>query len=57
MTTFGRTPAVEIYLDTTADENGEGVSSRDVLDALSPIVSVLPVDGQCLDRGEATPAP
>ena len=57
VTTFGRTPAVEIYLDTTADENGDGVSSRDVLDALSPIVSVLPVDGQCLDRGEATPAP
>ncbi|KJL43413.1 MULTISPECIES: DUF3515 family protein [Microbacterium] len=57
VTTFGRTPAVEIYLDTTADENGDGVSSRDVLDALSPIVSVLPVDGRCLDRSEATPAP
>ncbi|MEV4688580.1 DUF3515 family protein [Microbacterium sp. LWH3-1.2] len=56
VTTFGRTPAVEIYLDTTADDNGDGVSSRDVLDALSPIVSVLPVDGQCLDRGDATPA-
>ena len=57
VTTFGRTPAVEIYLDTTADENGEGVSSLDVLDALSPTVSVLPVDGQCTDRGEETPAP
>lgn len=57
VTTFGRTPAVELYLDTTADEDGDGVSSRDVLDALSPIVNVLPVDGQCLDRGEETPAP
>jgi hypothetical protein len=57
ITTFGRTPAVEIYLDTTADEDGNGASSRDVLDALSPIVSVLPVDGECLDRAEATPAP
>ncbi|MFC8681466.1 DUF3515 family protein [Microbacterium ureisolvens] len=57
VTTFGRTPAVEIYLDTTADDEGNGVSSRDVLDALSPIVSVLPVDGQCLDRDEATTAP
>ena len=57
VTTYGRTPAVEIYLDTTADENGQGVSSRDVLDALSPIVAVLPVDGQCLERTEATPAP
>jgi hypothetical protein len=57
LTTFGRTPAVEIYLDTTADDDGEGASSRDVLDALSPIVSVLPVDGQCLERGDATPAP
>jgi len=57
ITTFGRTPAVEIYLDTTADEDGNGASSRDVLDALSPIVSVLPVDGECLDRAQATPAP
>ncbi|WP_203579678.1 DUF3515 family protein [Microbacterium hibisci] len=57
VTTFGRTPAVEIYLDTTADDEGNGVSSRDVLDALSPIVSVLPVDGRCLPREEATPAP
>ncbi|WP_426319829.1 DUF3515 family protein [Microbacterium sp. E-13] len=57
VTTYGRTPAVEIYLDTTADENGQGVSSRDVLDALSPVVGVLPVDGECLERDEATPVP
>jgi hypothetical protein len=57
VTTYGRTPAVEIYLDTTADENGEGVSSREVLDALSPVVGVLPVDGQCLERSEATEGP
>lgn len=57
VTTFGRTPAVELYLDTGADENGEGVSSRDVLDAISPLVASLPVDGQCVGREEATPVP
>jgi hypothetical protein len=45
VTTFGRTPAVEVYLDN------EVVSSADVLDALSNIVSLLPADGsQCTDR-------
>ena len=39
VTTFGRTPAVEVYL------NNKVVSSADVLDALSSIVSVLPTDG------------
>lgn len=57
VTTYGRTPAVELYLDTTAEEDGSGVSSRDVLDALSPVVSTLPVDGQCVDRADATPVP
>jgi hypothetical protein len=40
VTTFGRKPAVQIYLDNRV------VSSADVLDALSTIVSVLPTDGQ-----------
>jgi hypothetical protein len=40
VTTFGRKPAVQIYLDNRV------VSSADVLDALSTIVSVLPRDGQ-----------
>ncbi|GAA1964905.1 DUF3515 family protein [Microbacterium deminutum] len=39
VTTFGRTPAVEVYLDNKV------VSSADVLDALSTIVSLLPADG------------
>lgn len=44
VTSFGRTPAVQVYLDN------EAVSSLDVLDALSPAVSRLPVDGQCTER-------
>lgn len=46
VTTFGRTPAVQVYLDTTTD----GVSSRDTLEALSAGVSRLPVDGACTAR-------
>lgn len=49
VTSFGRTPAVEVYLDNDV------VSSADVLDGLSRIVSRLPVDGAtCLDREDAT---
>ena len=45
ITTFGRTPAVEIYLDNDI------VPSADVLDRLSRIVSLLPADGAtCTDR-------
>ncbi|MDX2375604.1 DUF3515 domain-containing protein [Microbacterium sp. LRZ72] len=53
LTTFGRTPAVELYLDN------EIVSSLDVLDALSAAVARLPQDGECtapVDTTE-TPAP
>jgi hypothetical protein len=57
VTTYGRTPAVEIYLDTEVGDDGAGVSSRDVLDAISPIVATLPVDGQCVGREDATPVP
>jgi hypothetical protein len=39
VTSFGREPAVELYIDT------EVVSSADVLDALSGIVGLLPADG------------
>jgi hypothetical protein len=39
VTTFGRTPAVELYLDT------EVVSSAEVLDKLSSIVGLLTADG------------
>lgn len=54
VTTYGRTPAVELYLDTSADADGQGVSSRDVLDALSPLISSFPVDGECVEREDAT---
>lgn len=48
VTSFGRIPAVELYLDN------EVVSSAEVLDALSRIVGVLPEDGSaCTERGDA----
>ncbi|MDQ1206736.1 DUF3515 family protein [Microbacterium sp. SORGH_AS_0862] len=44
LTSFGRTPAVEIYLDNDV------VSSVDVLDSLSSLVAKLPKDGECTAR-------
>ncbi len=44
-TTFGRTPAVEVYLDYDV------VSGRDVLDDLATAVGTLPTNGStCIDR-------
>ncbi len=48
MTSYGRVPAVEVYLDNDV------VSSADVLDGLSVLVSRLPADGAtCLSREDA----
>ncbi|MET0781370.1 MAG: DUF3515 family protein [Microbacterium sp.] len=48
VTTFGRVPAVEVYLDNDV------VSSAEVLDRLSQVVSVLPTDGSvCTESGTA----
>ena len=48
VTTFDRTPAVEIYLDNDV------VSSAQVLDTLSQVVSVLPENGSvCTDAASA----
>jgi len=48
VTTFGRTPAVEVYLDNDV------VSSAAVLDSLSQIVAVLPTDGsECTESGSS----
>lgn len=58
VTTFGREPALEVYFDTAVTDDVQGVSSRDVLDALSPIVASLPQTGrECVERAEATPVP
>lgn len=59
MTTYGRTPAVELFIDTEVTEDGQvGVSSRTVLDVFSPILrQILPRDGQCIPREEATLVP
>lgn len=44
-TTFGRTPAVEVYLDY------DNVSGEQVLSALATAVGTLPTDGlECTDR-------
>jgi hypothetical protein len=46
VTTFDRTPAVEVYLDNDV------VSSAQVLETLSQVVSVLPQNGQvCTESG------
>lgn len=46
VTTFDRTPAVEIYLDNDV------VSSAQVLDTLSQVVTVLPQNGRvCTESG------
>ncbi|MCT9820341.1 DUF3515 domain-containing protein [Microbacterium sp. W1N] len=50
-TTFGRSPAVEVYLDY------DDVSARAVLSALGPAVGTLPTTGSvCTDRVD-TPEP
>ncbi|WP_100810884.1 MULTISPECIES: DUF3515 family protein [unclassified Microbacterium] len=46
VTTFGRSPAVQLYLDTNVDT---GVSSAAVLEALAAPVGRLPIDGACTD--------
>lgn len=43
-TTYGRTPAVEVYLDYDV------VSGNEALQAVSNAVASLPVDAQCTDR-------
>jgi len=50
-TTYGRTPAVEVYLDYDVVSGGEA------LQALSPILEQLPKDAECVAPEDATPAP
>lgn len=45
-TTYGRAPAVEVYLDY----DPERTSSADILRALAPAVSQLPVHSTCTPR-------
>lgn len=53
LTTFGREPAVQVYLDYAA------ASSADVAQALAPLIrNYLPATGQvCTSPDDATPAP
>ena len=47
MTTYGRTPAAQVYVDT------EELSSNDVLASLSNAVNMLPENAQCTTVDEA----
>lgn len=56
-TTYGRTPAIELYFDTST-EDGTGVSSRTLLDTLSPIIAQYSdAERTCVARSDATPVP
>jgi hypothetical protein len=50
-TTFGRTPAVEVVLDS------ESVSSSSTLVDLTQAVSIIPQTSQCLDVSDTSPIP
>ena len=47
LTTYGRTPAAQVYVDT------EAVSSNDVLSSLSNAAAMLTQDGRCTTYDEA----
>jgi len=49
-TTFGRTPAVEVFIDSDV------VSGTTVITDLSTAVSVIPSDGACTSVDDAVPA-
>jgi len=50
ITTYGRTPAVEVFIDN------EVVSSNDVLDRLGPIVSgAIPAERSCVESQSVLP--
>jgi hypothetical protein len=49
MTTFGRTPAAQAYVDTSK------ISGDQALDALKLAVGTLPVTGACTTVSEAAP--
>lgn len=55
VTTFGRVPAVQLYIDT---DPTSGVSSIDALTALGPLISAYTtVTSECTAHGGATAAP
>lgn len=49
MTSYGRQPAVEIYVNTTP---GVGISSNEALKALGPIVTHIPATSRCISPDE-----
>ncbi|WP_029150045.1 DUF3515 family protein [Microbacterium indicum] len=51
ITTYGRTPAAQVYVDTTK------VTADAVLDALASAASELPKTGECISAESATPVP
>lgn len=51
ITTYGRTPATQVYVDTSR------ISPDAVLQSVSRLVAAIPADAQCVDADEATPVP
>lgn len=51
ITTYGRTPATQLYVDTSR------ISPDAVLQAVSPLVAPIPAETQCVDPDQATPVP
>jgi hypothetical protein len=54
-TTYGRTPAVEVIIDSDGDPDvdNDGVSGLEALTDLSTSVKQIPQDGKCISPAEA----
>ncbi|WP_309067182.1 DUF3515 family protein [Microbacterium sp.] len=51
ITTYGRTPATQVYVDTSV------ISPSDVLPAISRLVQPTPAESSCVGLEDATPVP
>ncbi|MBS1675018.1 MAG: DUF3515 family protein [Actinobacteria bacterium] len=61
LTTYGRNPAVQLFINTKPDEPNKGVSSNDVIGdkPLAAAIATIPADHACIARpgSDATPDP
>ncbi|MBS1905408.1 MAG: DUF3515 domain-containing protein [Actinobacteria bacterium] len=62
LTTYGRKPAVQLYINSKPDEPNKGVSANDVIGnkSLAAAIATIPATHQCTARpgaDTATPAP
>lgn len=53
-TTYGRTPAIEIIIDSDGDPDveGDGVSGVEALTELSSVVKIIPQTNQCISPAD-----